>query len=228
MTRVLFLSAAVAALASPALAQDETDNWTVVFGAATDYRSKGVSKTRGDPYAYLGVEWQSDSQQVYVALDTARVQQSFGSELEVDTTIGWRPEAAGFSFDFSAKYRYHPGADEPADNEHFEFGADVSRSIGPVSGRLRVQYSPDNSGSSGYFTYVEGRLGYRVTPKLRATAAVGHRYTEDAIDYTAWNVGLNYRFSDNVDTDLRWYDTDKNNLGPQFEDAAVFALNFAF
>ncbi len=227
MKRAFLVPAAAVLLAGPAAAQ-EADNWNFAFGAATDYRSKGLSKTQGDPYAYAAIEWQSDSQVFYAGLDTARVKQSFGSDQEIGARAGYRPEAWGYSFDFSTLYRYHPGAVSGADNEHWEFGADASRSIGPVSGRLRVQYSPDNSGSSGAFTYVEGRVGYRIEPKLRVTAALGHRYTEDSIDYTAWNAGLNYRVTDNADVDFRWYDTDKRSRGAQFEEAAVLAVNFSF
>jgi uncharacterized protein (TIGR02001 family) len=231
MTRALLLASAAlaaAATALPAAAQDETDNWRLSFGAATDYRSKGTSKTQGDPYAWVQEEWQSDDEAFFVSAGAARVKQSFGAQLETDIRAGWRPEAAGFSFDFNAMYRYYPDANAGADDDYWEFTADASRSIGPVSGRLRVQYSPDNAGGSHAFTYVEARAGYKFSPKWRATAAFGVRDTEDSVDYTAWNAGVTWRVDDNVDLDLRWYDTDKDALGPQYEDALVGAVSFNF
>jgi uncharacterized protein (TIGR02001 family) len=228
LSSIVALGLAGAALACPAVALDDPDNWSVSFGAATDYRSKGLSKTQGDPYAWGQVEWQSDDEQLYVELGAARVKQSFGSELETELRAGFRPEFGGFSFDFNAMYRDYPDANPGADDDYWEFSADASRSIGPVSGRLRVQYSPDNAGASHAFTYVEGRAGYRLTRKLRATAALGHRDTQDSIDYTAWNVGLDYRVDDNVGLDLRWYDTDCDGLSPQYDHALVAAVNFGF
>lgn len=229
MSRALLLACAALALtASPALAQDQTDNWSVTFGAASDYRSKGASKTQGDPYAFAEVEWQSDNQLFYVTGAVAKVEQSIGAQAEADLTVGYRPEVAGFSFDVNAMYRVFPDANAGTDDAYWEFTADASRSIGPVSGRVRVQYSPDNAGSSHAYAWYEARLGYRLTPRLRATAAVGHRDTEDSLDYTAWNAGATWRIDDHVDLDLRWYDTDRDSFGKQYEDAFVGALTFTF
>jgi uncharacterized protein (TIGR02001 family) len=219
---------ALAALAAPAFAQDEPDNWSVTFGAATDYRSKGASKTLGDPYAFGEVEWRTDDERFYVAAAVAHVKQSIGAEGEADLTIGFRPEAAGFSFDLNAMYRVYPDADSGTDDDYWEFTADASRSVGPVSGRLRVQYSPDNAGGSHAFTWYEARAGYKITPKLRATAAIGRRETEDSLDYTAWNLGVTWRLQDRLNVDLRYYDTDREAFGPQYEDAVVGALTFDF
>lgn len=229
MTRTLLLaSAAFALIAGPALAQDEPDNWSVTFGGASDYRSKGTSKTMGDPYAFAQVEWQTDDQQFYVTGGVARVKQSIGAQGEADLTVGYRPEFAGFSFDVNAKYRIYPDANAGTDDDYWEFTADASRSIGPVSGRVRVQYSPDNSGGSHAFTWYEARVGYRITRQLRATAAIGQRDTEDSLDYTAWNVGATWRVEDHLDLDLRYYDTDREGFGAQYEDAVVGALTFNF
>lgn len=228
MIRPLLIGALAAALASPVLAQDETDNWSVSLGGATDYRSKGTSKTLGEPYAWIQTEWRSDDELFYVEAGMARVQMSFGAQLETEVRAGMRPEAAGFSFDLNAMYRYYPDANAGADDECWEFTADASRSVGPVSGRLRLQYSPDNAGSSHAFAYYEARLGYKLTRKLRVTTAVGHRDTEDSLDYTAWNAGFGYKVDDNVDLDLRWYDTDQDGVGPQYDQALVGAVSFAF
>lgn len=225
---LLLVATAASALAAPAFAQEEPDNWSVTFGAATDYRSKGTSKTLGDPYAFGELEWQTDDEQIYVTVAVAKVKQSIGASGEADITIGYRPEVAGFSLDLNAMYRVYPDANAGTDNDYWEFTADASRSFGPVSGRLRVQHSPDNAGGSHAFTWYEARLGYKFTPKLRASAAVGQRDTEDSLDYTAWNVGGTYRVTEGLDFDLRYYDTDRDSFGKQYEDAVVGALTFSF
>ncbi|MBX7248880.1 MAG: TorF family putative porin [Caulobacteraceae bacterium] len=231
MSRALLIASTVAlalGAALPAAAADESDNWRLSFGFATDYRSKGTSKTLREPYAWISQEWHTDDENYFVSVGSARVQQSFGADIETEVRAGWRPEAAGFSFDLSGLYRYYPDADKTADRDYWEVTADVSRSVGPVAARLRVQYTPDAAGTSHAFVYYEARASYRLTPKWRASAAVGRRDTEDSIDYSAWNVGVDYRVDDNVDLDLRWYDTDADDRGKQYEDALVGAINFTF
>ena len=226
-TRVILAAAAVL-LASPALAQEGSDNWSLAFGGATDYRSKGTSKTQGHPYAYGEVEWHTSDEQFYVAAAAATVQMSFGANTEMDVTAGYRPEIAGFSLDLNAMYRWYPDANSGADDEYWEFTADVSRSIGPVSGRLRVQYSPDNAGGGEDFTWVEGRVGYKINPKVKVTAAYGQREQTNARDYDAWNFGGTWKFADHAELDLRYYDTSASEHGKQYEDAVVAAVNLSF
>lgn len=229
MNRLLFAAAAlaIAAPALPAVAQD-ADNFSFSFGGGSDYRSKGASKTQGDPFAYIAAEWQTDNQLFYVAGSAATVRQSIGADTELDVTVGYRPEFAGFSFDVNAMYRWYPDARSGTDDEYWEYTADVSRSIGPVSGRLRVQYSPDNAGGGEEFTWVEGRVGYKINSKLKATAAYGQREQTNALDYSAWNVGVNWAFAGPADLDLRYYDTDADEYGKNYEDAFVAAINFNF
>lgn len=228
----LLLSAAVLALAAagatPVLAQDETDNFSFSFGGGTDYRSKGTSKTQGDPYAYVAAEWQTDNELFYVAGSAATVKQSFDATTELDVTFGYRPELAGFALDLSAMYRWYPDANAGADDEYWEYTADVSRSIGPVSGRLRVQYSDDNAGGGEEYTWVEGRVGYKINDKVKATAAYGQREQTNSVDYAAWNIGVNWAFAGPADLDLRYYDTDATEYGKNYEDAFVAVVNFNF
>jgi len=230
-TKLLLAASAAtvaAAAATPALAGDTDKNWTVSLGAATDYRSKGTSKTMGEPYAYGSVEWRTEDEMFYVAAGAARVKQSFGAEIETEVRVGARPEVAGFEVALEAMYRYYPDADDGTDNEYWEFTGDVSRTVGPISGRLRVQYSPDNAGGSHAFTYYEARGTYKISSKFKASAAVGRRETEDSVDYTAWNAGITFKATDHIDLDLRWYDTDANSYGENYEEALVAGVAFKF
>lgn len=229
MNRALLLSVALVATltAAPAFAQ-ESDNWTLSFGGATDYRSKGASKTQGNPYAYGELEWHTADEQFYVAGAAATVRQSFGSNTELDITAGWRPEVAGFELDLNAMYRVYPGANPGADDDYWEFTADVVRNIGPVNGRLRIQYSPDNAGGGEDYTWVEGRLGYKINSKVKVNAAYGQREQTNALDYAAWNAGVAWKFADHAELDLRYYDTDASSAGKQYEDAVVAAVNLSF
>ena len=39
-------------------------------------------------------------------------------------------------------------------------------------------------------------------------AAIGRREQDNSLDYTAWNAGVTYALTDNIDADLRYYATD--------------------
>ena len=102
------------------------------------------------------------------------------------------------------------------------------RSIGPASGRLRVQHSPDSTGSSRAWTWYEARVGWDFTDKLSGSAAIGRREQETSVDYTGYNVGVSYALTRAVELDLRWHGTDVENPGEQYADALVAGISFAF
>lgn len=228
MIRTLTLAfMAATALASPALAQDAGD-WTVSFGAATDNRSKDASKSQGDPYAWGAVEWESASGAFYVGPGFETIKSSTGSDLELELGGGWRPQVMGFDLDLNATYKYQVDADQGADNDAWEFTADVKRSIGPASARLRLQHSPDGTGSTEAWTWVSVRGGWDFTDKLTATAEIGRREQDNSVDYTGWNAGFSYALTRNMEAEVRYYDTDADANNPQYADAVVAGISFAF
>ncbi len=227
----LALPLAVAALALPAIAQaqEEPDNWSFNASFGTDNRSKGTSKTEGEPFALAGLEWTDDSGLFYVAAEGENIDHSTGSQFEAEVNAGWRPEAAGFEFDFNAAHKWYLDANPGADDDAWVFTADVSRDLSErVDARLRLQYSPDSAGSTRSWTWVEARGRVRLTPRIRASAAVGRREQVNSRDYTAWNIGADFKINDWAAVDVRWYDTDVANPSDQYDSALVAVLNLSF
>ena len=231
MIRTLTTAAAATALltaAMPAAAQDApSGSWAFAVGAATDNRSKDASKTDGDPFVWGEAEWESASGLFYAGPSFETIKSS-GSELEVALNAGVRPEFAGFDFDLNAKHKWQIDANPGTDDDAWEFTADMMRSIGPASGRLRVQYSPDSTGSSEAWTWYEARLGWDFTHRLSGSAAVGRREQETSVDYTGYNIGVSYALTDRIEADLRWHGTDAGVPGEQYADALVAGVSFAF
>lgn len=229
MTRAILtaLAATTCLIAAPAWAQDAGGSWSFVAGAATDNRSKDASKSDGDPFAFVGAEWESADGQFYFGPGAETIK-SGGSELELEAGGGWRPQAGGFDFDLNATYKYRVDADRGVDNDAWEFTADMKRSIGPASGRLRLQHSPDGTGSTKAWTWTEARVGWAFTPKLEATAAVGYRSQDNAPDYAGFNIGATYALTDNLEAEVRYHSTDIDDLGRQYEDAVVAGISVAF
>ncbi|MDQ8027512.1 MAG: TorF family putative porin [Brevundimonas sp.] len=221
------LAVLAAAVASPATAQEAGD-WTVSFGAATDNRSKDASKSQGDAYAWGGVQWESASGAFYAGPGFETIKSSTGSELELEIGGGWRPEVMGFDLDLNATYKHQMDADPGADDDAWEFTADVKRSIGPASGRIRLQHSPDGTGSTEAWTWVAARAGWDFTSKLTASAEIGRREQDNSVDYTGWNAGFSYALTRNIEAEVRYHDTDADADNPQYAGALVAGLSFAF
>lgn len=230
MLKVLPVAFAALALAGPVLAQEPTGagSWAFAVGAATDNRSKNASKSGGEPYVYGLAEWSSVDGRFYTGPAFETIKSSTGSELETELRAGFRPDFAGFDFDLNATHNWQIDADPGTDDTAWEFTANASRSIGPASARLQLQHSPDGTGSTKAWTWVEARLGWDVTDKLEATAAVGRREQDSSIDYTGWNAGVTYAVTDRFEVDLRWFDTDANEPGDQYEGALVVGVNVYF
>ena len=72
-------------------------------------------------------------------------------------------------------------------------------------------------------------MGWDFTPRLEGTAAIGRREQRNSIDYTGWNVGATYALTQNLDLDVRYYDTDVDLPDDQkYDDTVVAEIRLAF
>lgn len=221
-----FFTAAFAAallIASPAAADPE---FSGQVGVASEYVGKGLGKSNGE-IAWSG-QFEVSQGDFHASVFASTAELSQGSDAEIITTVGWAPEAFGFEFDFSALNRDLPGTRDGVDANYWEYQADVSRSVGPVSGRVRVNYTPDGFAGTEEAWWVEAQAAYKISGKTKASAAVATRRAHGGADYTAWNVGVKQKLTDSVSLDVRWYDTDEHDLGDSYEGRLVGALTFAF
>ena len=236
MIRTLTTAAALLACATTAAAQDAppeapsetpSGSWSFAVGAATDNRSRDVSNSGGDPFVWGEAQWESASGLFYAGAGAETIKSS-GADLEVQLNAGFRPQVAGFDVTLAATHKWQIDADPGADAEAWEFTADVARSIGPASGRLRLQYSPDGTGATEAWTWAEARVGWAFTDKLEASAAIGRREQDNSVDYTGWNVGFSYALTRSLEADLRYHANDADLPDERYDDALVAGLSFAF
>lgn len=231
LTTAAIAATAILTFAGSAAAQDAAPaagSWSFAFGAATDNRSKDASKSDGEAFVWGQAEWENASGLFYGSTGFETIKSSIGSELELEAGAGLRPEIAGFDLDLNATYKQQVDADPGTDDNAWEFTADVKRSIGPASGRIRLQHSPDGTGSTKAWTWYEARLGWAFTDKLEATAAIGRREQDNSLDYTGWNAGFTYALSRNLEAEVRYYATDADVPGEQYADALVAGISIAF
>ncbi len=214
--------------ASVAAAQSiPADGWSLEVGAATDNRSKNVSKTDRGGHVFGSGTWTSADQRFYVgpSFEGAR---SDGSRMELAFSAGYAPEAFGYQFDFNLAYLNRVGADRGYDEDAWELTANISRSIGPATGNLQIQYSPDAAGPTRSFIWVEAELGWEFSDRLSGSAAVGRRQQVGAPDYTGWNAGLTFAVTEKIDLDVRYHDTSAHDEGRQYRNAVVAEVRYAF
>ncbi|QBQ48883.1 TorF family putative porin [Brevundimonas naejangsanensis] len=217
---------AVACAAGPATAQPVDGRWSGQLGLASEYVGKGLGKSAGDPSLNGTLEASYGDLYGSVFASTARLSQ--GSDAEIVAALGWRPRAAGFAFDLSVMNRDLPGTRAGVDANYWEYQADVSRRIGRVSGRLRVNYTPDGFAATRQAWWIEAQAAAPLGPRARASAAFGVRSADGGADYNAWNMGVKYNLSERWAIDARWYDTDSRALGENYDGRLVGALSFNF
>lgn len=224
-TGVASTAALAAALlaAGPAAADPEFGGQV---GVASEYIGKGIGKSDGQ-IAWSG-QFDAVQGDFHAGVFGSTADLSQGSDAEIITTVGWAPEALGFEFDFAVLNRDLPGTAAGIDGNYWEYQADVSRAVGPVSGRFRVNYTPDGFAGTKEAWWVEAQGAWKIASKTKASASVATRRAHGGADYTAWNVGAKQKLTDAVSLDLRWYDTDGHDLGDAYEGRLVGALTYAF
>lgn len=220
--RTLLAAAAAIMVAAPATAQSVSGE----FGVTTDNRSKFVSKSAGDPAAFAELVAETDDGAWYVGAESETVRASTGAEAELAFSAGWRPQVLGFDLDLHAERKVQVGARSGADDQAWEFAFDVERAVGPFDGRLRLEHSPDGTGSTDAWTYVEGRVRWAIHPRWTLDAQAGRRDYRGGEDYWGASIGAIYALTDGLDLDLHLIDTDRS--GEDGEPALVATLVRSF
>ena len=210
-------------LATPALADD---GWSGNVTAASEYISKGVGKSDGDPHASLTL--QRDFGEGYAGAWSGNVKTSQGADSEIHLYVGTGREWAATEFDLRAIYKTLPGTRDGVQEDHFEFRADASRSLGANKLRLRVEFAPDSYAAVEEAWWIEGQVSRKLTDKLTAIAAVGAREQNGSPDYTAWSAGVRYAVSKQLGVEVRWYDTDSHRLSDNHDGRLVASATVGF
>lgn len=217
-------AAAAAVLIVPAAASAQ--NFEGQIGVASQYVGKGLGKSAGDPSVFGSAQVSNGDFYAGVWASTADLSQ--GSDSEIIATIGYRPQVAGFKLDLSINNRELPGTRAGVDANFWEYQADVSRKLGPVNARLRVNYTPDGFAATREAWWVELQGTVALDGDTRVSAAVADRSAQGGAEYVAWNIGVRRKLTDRIALDVRWYDTDGHSYGENYEGRLVGALTYSF
>lgn len=217
-------AALAAAVAAPSTAA--ADGWGGEVGVATDFVSKAVTKSEGDPRVWGEVQYERGA--AYAGASASTVKLSPGGDSELELFAGYKPEALGFEFDLSATYKYYPGTRDGLDDSMWEFRVDAERDLGPVETRLRVEYTPDNYGSSREAWWYEARGRVKIASRTRLFASVGARDLVNGPDYTGWGLGVTHKLTDAASLEIGYWDTDRHELGDRYQDRFAASLKYEF
>ena len=224
------VSSVVAFAFSPPEAQAQASSpaidWSAEIGAATEYVGKGLGKSDGDPSIFAGVQATHGAFYAKVWASTADLAQ--GIDGEIVSSVGYKTRWADNGLNISLVNRELTGAPDSLDSNYFEVQGDLTRRLGPVNTRLRVNYSPDGFSASEEAWWIELNGSVNVAEATRVSAAFANRASDGGADYNAWNVGVNHGLTENLALDVRWYDTDAHFRGARYDGRLVAALTASF
>ena len=186
--------------------------------------SKGIAQSEGPqlivrPFVKLG-DFQAGAQWKDV---TSTVAGGEGAMF-----VGFGRDVAGFQLSLQAAHKFQTGVREPTDDQSWEFTGALTRKFGPVALRGSVVFSPDDLGSARRSLYWEAGPALDLGKKFRLFANIGHRARKLGDDYTSFNAGASTTIVPKVTLDLRWYDTNRHELGENFKGRAVATARMAF
>lgn len=224
--RTAFACAAVAAALLAASSADAQEGpeiaWNV--GVLSDYVFRGFSQTDEEVAVQGGVDMTVGS--FYGGVWASNVDFGDDTDGEVDFYGGYRAEVSGFAVDFGAVLYVYPGAPSLTEYDYVEAKLAASRAVGPVTVGAAVFWSPDFFGVDGEATYVEGNIAFTPAAKWSVTAALGHQALDVSDDYTTWNAGVGYAFSEHYAIDVRYHGADVDS--PLSDDRVTAGLKVLF
>lgn len=209
MTRIRTAAGAIAAavlIAAPALAADET-MFDVAFGAAvtSDYVSRGISQTDGDPAVQGYVEL--DYGLAYAGVWASNV--DFGADdTELDFSVGIRPETDSAAFDLGWVQYVYANDISPTYGEAYaliEYYATDSLTLG-----ANLYVAPDYSQAGGAAAFAEGTIDYALPNGFGVSGGLGYQGFADSLglpSYWTWNAGAYWSWEETLTVDLRYVDS---------------------
>lgn len=202
----LAICAATASLALGGAAYAQEVSFSANAGIASDYIFRGVSQTDEGPQIFGGADLSSGI--FYAGVWASNVDFYDSTDAEIDLYAGIKPTLGPVALDLGAIYYGYLNEPGGADYAYWEFKAAGSIPAGPATVGAAVYYSPEFFGGIGSATYVEANAAISPADKWTINGAVGNQSFDAGGDYTTWNVGVSYAFTENFSADLRYHDSD--------------------
>lgn len=224
LVRGAVCAAALAALASPAIAQDSPFSYSGTVTLTTDYVFRGISQTQNDP-ALQGSFDVSHSSGLYAGAWASNVDfnDPTDTNIEIDLYAGFTNEIDKFSYDVGVIYYLYPDSGGslnalgfPADYDYLEFKLLGAYDFDVLTVTGGLYYSPDFFAESDDAVYLTGGIAVPFYEQNGVTltfdANIGVQWIDDEAafglrDYVDWNAGITLGW-EGFEFGLRYTDTD--------------------
>lgn len=149
---------------------------------------------------------------------------------EAQLFVGWSGKVDGLNLGaMVARRMITEVTNRRADIRSWEFTATGAYKFGKVVGlKATVVYSPDDLGAARRSIYVEAGPTVALPESFVASAAIGRRDRVGAPKYTSYNAGVSTTVAKRMTMDLRYYGTDRHNLGYVYASRLVGSVKVAF
>jgi uncharacterized protein (TIGR02001 family) len=198
--RLALAAFAATAFAAPAFAQDTApaqepaggdggfDISATVTGVS-DYRFRGVSESGLDPALQGSVDVSFHG--FYAGAWASSISRFAGTHAELDLYAGYTGNAGPLAYDFGVIAYLYPGGD--GTGNVYEGKASLSYTLGPATGKLTMNYAPDQENLDGDNLYLNGelRVGIPNTP-VTAFASLGRERGSLYGRKWDWSLGLEF------------------------------------
>lgn len=193
---------------------------------ATHGMSKGISYSDG-PQAIPRISIKSGGFQTGALWKNITSTQGLG---EAQLFVGWSGKPAGFDLGGTAARRMVTGIhDHSADNKSWEFtGTGAYKFSKAVGLKATVIYSPDDLGATRRSLNLEAGPTVALPEGFTASAAIGRRDRIGAPNYTSYNAGVSKTIAKRMTLDVRYYDTDRHELGHVYAGRLVGSVRLVF
>jgi len=239
---ILGMSAvALAAVATPALAQDDLAGFSVSGNAAvvTDYRFRGISLSTGDVAIQGGIDLGHESG-FYIGTwgsslaDGGGAVPTYGST-EIDVYAGWSGDvASGITADIGVLYYMYPNGTPGADLDYWEPYASIGTTVGPVEATFGVAYAPDQDSlgsNDNLYLYLDTGVGIPNTP-ISVSGHVG--YTDGALSFDPdgtswdWSLGAEWAITENLALGVTYTGVEAPSVDRFTDDGVFGTLSVSF
>jgi hypothetical protein len=136
---------------------------------------------------------------------------------EAGASVGYRKTFGKTEIGASAALKHLYAADRNVDDVALELNAAASYSWGKFKPRVSLTYSPDELAGTGRSAYWEAGSSYQIDSFTSASIGIGLRERTEGPDYTSFNAGFSRTFGGIFTADLRLFDTNRSELGDNFE-----------
>lgn len=191
----------------------------------TDYVARGTSQTLGEDAFQFGLDV-TIGESVYLGGWTSNVNFGDGTDQEIDFWIGYRKTVGINTYDASLSLFAY--TNDPVPYEMWEGKLAITQTIKKLTVTETLAYSPDYFNILDQSVWAELAINYQLTERLGLYASTGYQWIEGGGSYGAIGLGVNFKISNALTAEFRFFDTNDHGQGKAWESRFTAAIKTTF